>query len=112
MKIFPLSLFHKTLAAMLAILLPILIVFLYGYQRNKEFLKRNILNSVSAIAEAYEGQVFQFLEMSRRRAEDFSTGRKMNKPLACSTNRRSRSRIHPWPERTAWQRSCSTACFT
>ncbi len=73
MKIFPLNLFHKTVVVVAIVLLPILIVFLYGYQRNKEFIKRNALDSVSAIAEAYEGQVFQFLEMSRRRAVDFSS---------------------------------------
>jgi len=73
MKIFPLSLFHKTLAVVFAILLPILITFLYGYEKNKAFLKRNALDSVSAIAEVYEGQLFQFLEMSKRRAVDFSS---------------------------------------
>ncbi|MBI5969935.1 MAG: PAS domain S-box protein [Deltaproteobacteria bacterium] len=73
MKIFPLSLFRKALAATLAILLPILITFLYGYEKNKAFLKRSALTSVSSIAEAYEGQLIQFLEMSKRRAVDFSS---------------------------------------
>jgi len=67
------SLFKKAFIALVAALLPFIVAFIYNYQSNKAFLKSSSLNALTAIAEAYEGQVYQFLELSRRRAQDFSS---------------------------------------
>ncbi|MBI5902265.1 MAG: response regulator [Deltaproteobacteria bacterium] len=73
MKTISVSLFHKALLAVALLLLPILITFLHGYRNNREFLKKHILDDLTVIAGVYEGQVYQFLEMSRRRVQDFSS---------------------------------------
>lgn len=73
MKTISVSLFHKALLAVVLLLLPILITFLHGYRNNREFLKKHILDDLTVIAEVYEGQVYQFIEMSRRRVQDFSS---------------------------------------
>ncbi|MBI2411816.1 MAG: PAS domain S-box protein [Deltaproteobacteria bacterium] len=67
------SLFSRALVALFLIILPILITFVFSYQRNKEHLKRSVLDDITVMAESYEGQVYQYLEMSKRRALDFST---------------------------------------
>ncbi len=67
------SLAQKAFLAVILILLPILITFIVGYSRNKEHLEGHILDDLTAVAEAYKGQVYQFLEMLRRRAEDFAS---------------------------------------
>ncbi|MBI5885322.1 MAG: hypothetical protein HZB85_01920 [Deltaproteobacteria bacterium] len=66
-------LIKKAFIALAAVLLPVVVAFIYNYQSNKAFLKSNSLNALTAIAEAYEGQVYQFMELSRRRAQDFSS---------------------------------------
>ena len=71
MKRFSLS--QKTFLAVFLILLPISLSFLYVYNANKKYLKSNILDEINALAEAYEGQVYQFLEMAKRRAQDFAS---------------------------------------
>lgn len=67
------SLAEKAFIGILAILFPILITFFLCYIANKECLKRRILDTLTVIAEAYEGQVYQFLEMAKRRTLDFSS---------------------------------------
>ncbi|MBI5038596.1 MAG: EAL domain-containing protein [Nitrospirae bacterium] len=73
MKKNTLSLSQKALLAVTIILLPILIVFIINYYKNRRHLEENALNDLTALAGAYEGQIYQFLEMSRRRAQDFSS---------------------------------------
>lgn len=73
MKRFSISLYYKALLAIIAILLPLFITFLIGYNRNKQHLVRHALDDLTVIAEAYEGRVYQFLEMSKRRAQDFAS---------------------------------------
>ena len=67
------SLLAKALVAIIAVLLPILIGFAVMYKKNSVYLKQRILDTITVMAEAYEGQVYQFLEMSKRRAQDFSS---------------------------------------
>ncbi len=67
------SLLHKILAAIIVILLPIIVSFVYIYYSDKQYLTDNIQKELNVIAEAYEGQVYQFLEMSRGRVNDFAS---------------------------------------
>lgn len=68
-----LSLFQKAALAVIVILLPIFITFLITYQLNKKQIKQGILEDLTLIAAGYETQIYQFLEMSKRRAMDFSS---------------------------------------
>lgn len=68
-----LSLSQKALLAVIIIILPILIVFIINYYENRRHLEENALNDLTTLAGAYEGQIYEFLEMSRRRAQDFSS---------------------------------------
>ncbi|MBI5643759.1 MAG: PAS domain S-box protein [Deltaproteobacteria bacterium] len=67
------SLSQKALVSVFIILLPISLTFLYGYKRNKEQIKSTVIKEMTVVAEAYEGQVYQYMEMTKRRAEDFSS---------------------------------------
>ena len=67
------SLSKKALVAGLLILLPVTITFIYSYINNRDHLKEKVLDEMTIIAEAYEGQVYQFLEMSKREARHFSS---------------------------------------
>lgn len=67
------SLSHKALLALAAILLPIIISIYAGYRSNSEYLEKLIFGKLSMMAEGYEGLIYQFLEMNRRRAQDFSS---------------------------------------
>jgi diguanylate cyclase (GGDEF)-like protein/PAS domain S-box-containing protein len=67
------SLTKKATLSVAVILLPVLVTFFYGYTNGKRRLSERLLNDISAIARAHEGQVYQFLEMSKRRAEDLSS---------------------------------------
>lgn len=67
------SLLHKTLLAISIILLPIVISFVFDYYRNKEQLGKGVLREMTVIAEGVEGQVYQFLELSKRGAYDFAS---------------------------------------
>ena len=73
MKKLKLSLKEKAIIGIIAILVPILITFVLMYRQNRVYLKNHILDTLTIIAEAYEGQVYQFLEMAKRRAYDFSS---------------------------------------
>lgn len=64
---------QKALIALAIILLPIFVTFLRGYYQNKDHLIEHIMRDLTFIAETYEGQVYLFLEMTQRRADDFSS---------------------------------------
>lgn len=67
------SLLAKALAGVIVVLLPILTGFAVMYTKNSAYLRQRVLDTITVIAEAYEGQVYQFLEMSKRRVQDFSS---------------------------------------
>ena len=67
------SLLKKILAAIIVILLPIIVSLIYIYHNDKQFLIDNIQKELTVIADAYEGQIYQFLEMSRSRVNDFAS---------------------------------------
>ncbi|MBI5892687.1 MAG: EAL domain-containing protein [Deltaproteobacteria bacterium] len=67
------SILQKTFLGVVIILIPILITFLITYNLIKEHLKKGVLNNITALAEVYEGQVYQFLDMTKGRALDFSS---------------------------------------
>ncbi len=66
------SLSKKAVVALGVILLPILIAFIVGYRNNRERIKEHVIDDITLVSEVFEGQVFQFLEMTKRRAQDFS----------------------------------------
>jgi diguanylate cyclase (GGDEF)-like protein/PAS domain S-box-containing protein len=70
---FKLSLKNKALLGIIFVLLPIFITFLIVYNQNRTYLKQRILDTLTVIAEAYEGQVYQFLERTKMRAQDFAS---------------------------------------
>ncbi|MBI5235360.1 MAG: PAS domain S-box protein [Deltaproteobacteria bacterium] len=73
MKKLRLTLLQKAVIGTMVVVLPIVVTFFITYARNSEHIKKNSLANLSVIAEAYEGQVYQFLEMSKRRAADFAS---------------------------------------
>ena len=73
MRKFKLSLKEKALIGIIAILIPILITFVLVYSQNRVYLKNRVLDTLTVIAEAYEGQVYQFLEKAKIRARDFAS---------------------------------------
>ncbi|MBI2413907.1 MAG: PAS domain S-box protein [Deltaproteobacteria bacterium] len=58
--------------AVFIILLPITLTFVYGYRKNKEQLKGAVLKEMTVIAEAYEGQVLQHLDVVKKRVAGLS----------------------------------------
>lgn len=70
---FKFSLLKKALTATALILLPILITFVVSYGKNRELLEKHLLEDLSLISDGFEGQVYQFIEMARRRSVDFAT---------------------------------------
>ena len=73
MKKGSLSLLQKALFAIALILLPILALFIHDYLDVRERLRVNEVKQNRVLAEGYEGMVYAFLEMSKRRAHDFSS---------------------------------------
>ncbi|HHT9138426.1 MAG TPA: GAF domain-containing protein [Candidatus Wunengus sp. YC60] len=73
MKRLKLSLKEKAIIGIIATLIPILITFVLVYRQNRVYLKNRVLDTLTVIAEAYEGQVYQFLEMAKRRSQDFAS---------------------------------------
>ena len=73
MKQFKLSLKKKALLGIVATLVPILITFVLVYSKNRVYLKNRVFDTLTVIAEAYEGQVYQFLEKTKIRAQDFAS---------------------------------------
>ena len=71
-KVHP-SLLQKALLAIVLILLPIFALFIHDYLDVKEQLRADRIKQNRALAEGYEGMVYAFLEMSKRRAQDFSS---------------------------------------
>lgn len=76
------SLSKKAIFALGIILLPIFIAFIVGYRNNRERIKEHIIDDLTLVSEVFEGQVFQFLEMTKRRAQDFSTDSFIRSSLA------------------------------
>jgi|GEM_PF-633027 len=73
MRKFKLSLKEKAFIGIVAILIPILITFVLVYFKNKVYLKNRVIDTLTVIAEAYEGQIYQFLEKAKIRAQDFAS---------------------------------------
>ena len=73
MRKYNLSLKRKALIGIIIILLPIIITFFLSYHRNKAQLKKLIINDLTVMAESYEGQVYQFLDLLKQQALDFAT---------------------------------------
>ena len=67
MRRFKLSLRDKALIGIIAILIPILITFILLYSKNRIYMENRVLDTLTVIAEAYEGQVYQFLERAKIR---------------------------------------------
>lgn len=67
------SLSKKALIGIVFILLPVVITFFLSFHKNRWHIKELIFNDITAIAEAYEGHVYQFLEISKRRVQDFAS---------------------------------------
>lgn len=79
-----LSLAKKALIAFLIVLLPIVITFFYIYVKDKAYLEDKFLDEMTVIAEAYEGQVYQFLSAVKRQAREFADDRLIRERLADS----------------------------
>ncbi len=73
MKQFKLLLKEKAIITILATLIPVLVALILVYNKNNAYLKHRILDTINIIAESYEGQVYQFMEMAKRRTEDFAS---------------------------------------
>ncbi len=54
-------------------MLPVLVTFFISHQRSSHHLKEDIVDDLTLLAEAYEGQVYQFLEMNKRMVVDSSS---------------------------------------
>ncbi|MBI5253641.1 MAG: PAS domain S-box protein [Euryarchaeota archaeon] len=54
-------------------LVPIALVGYSSYSANKESLEKQVLDDLALVAEAYEGHVYHFSELAKRRTEDFSS---------------------------------------
>ncbi|GEM_PF-2134656 len=67
------SLLSKALLIVVAIVLSVAAVFVVSYNRAKTNARSAALKDISVIAESYRGQVRQFLEITRRRTEDFAS---------------------------------------
>ena len=64
---------NKALLGIIFVLLPILITFFIIYNQNRAYLKQRTLDTLMVITGAYEGQVYQFLEKAKMRAQDFAS---------------------------------------
>src|SRR3972149_1515636 len=73
MKKFNESLLKKSLLAIIIIALSVPAAFFLSYNRIKAHAKNAALKDMAVIAESYRGRVCQFLEMTRRRAQDFAS---------------------------------------
>lgn len=73
MKKYRFLLYQKALLAIIAILLPIAVTFYLGYSKNKEYAIKQSLADLLFIADTSENVVYYFLELHKRRAEDFAS---------------------------------------
>ncbi|MEK7773660.1 MAG: PAS domain-containing protein, partial [Deltaproteobacteria bacterium] len=85
------SLSKKALTAVVIILLPIFITFVYGYKRNTALIREQLLDSLSVVSATVEGQVLQFIEVSKRVTQDFSSDGLIMGELEKSALRRDRT---------------------
>lgn len=77
-----LTLLKKALIFFSVLLIPACLIYVFTYFQDKKTLERYVLEDLTQLAEAYEGQVFQFLEMAKRRAVDFSSDGFVREQLA------------------------------
>mgnify|MGYP001611564553 CR=1 FL=1 len=77
-----LTLLKKALIFFSILLIPAGLIYVFAYFQNKKTLERYVLEDLAQLAEAYEGQVFQFLEMAKKRAVDFSSDGFIREQLA------------------------------
>lgn len=80
------TLLGKALLAVVIVFLPITIIFINGYKKSKEHLKKNVLDDFAVIAEAYEGQVYQFFEISKQWVKAFSSDKNLRNLVAMFVN--------------------------
>src|SRR3990172_3074821 len=73
MKKYNESLLKKPLLAIIIIALSVPAAFFLSYNRIKAHAKNAALKDMAVIAESYRGRVCQFLEMTKRRAQDFAS---------------------------------------
>ena len=73
MKILKESLAAQALLGIIVILLPILTTFSVCYYQNKAHAIKRSVDDLTIIAEAYEGQVYLFLDKLKQRTEDFAS---------------------------------------
>jgi len=67
------SLSKKALLAVVVLLFPIIVTFIYGYNNNRKILERHILEDLRLNSGSIAGRVLQFVEMNRRRVADFAS---------------------------------------
>lgn len=67
------ALSRKALIAVILALLPLPVSFLLSYKASSRHLQSRVLDDLSVVAEAYEGQILQFLDRCRIRARDFAS---------------------------------------
>ena len=73
MKKYNESLLKKSLPAIIIMALSVPAAFFLSYNLIKAHAKNAALKDMAVIAESYRGQVCQFLEMTRRRTQDFAS---------------------------------------
>lgn len=67
-----LKLFQKAILAVVVIIVPIIIIYFNTYYTNKKYIKKQILDDITMLSDAYETQVYQFIQRVKTRVEDFS----------------------------------------
>ena len=73
MRWFSFTLSKKVLLAHLAVLLPILVIFLISYTANKSHIERLVLENLGTLTLEREGEIRLFMEANKRRVQDFAT---------------------------------------
>ncbi|MBI3583521.1 MAG: PAS domain-containing protein [Nitrospinae bacterium] len=73
MKRLSLSLLQKTILAVIVVSLPLIITFLYNYNKNTEYIKEDAIRDLANTELVYEGLIYQSLEKAENRVQDFSS---------------------------------------
>src|SRR3989338_7193172 len=73
MKKISLTLLQKTFLAVLVVSIPLMIVFLYNYNKNTKYIKEDAIRDLANAESVYEGLIYQFLEKVENRIQDFSS---------------------------------------
>ncbi|HAP67106.1 MAG TPA: hypothetical protein DCQ99_04730 [Nitrospinae bacterium] len=73
MKKRSLTLLQKTFLAVLVVSIPLIIVFLYNYNKNTKYIKEDAIRDLANAESVYEGLIYQFLEKAENRVQDFSS---------------------------------------